>query len=78
MRDNDFFGEMSLLTGQPRSATVIAEEETEVLQIKKRALKPIFETNPSLVADVCKIIEQRRELLKSNDKITEEMDEEKR
>ena len=78
LRDNDFFGEMSLLTGQPRSATVIAEEETEVLQIKKRALKPIFETNPSLVADVCKIIEQRRELLKSNDKITEEMDEEKR
>ena len=69
---------MSLLTGQPRSATVIAEEETEVLQIKKRALKPIFETNPSLVADVCKIIEQRRELLKSNDKITEETDEENR
>ena len=78
LRDNDFFGEMSLLTGQPRSATVIAEEETEVLQIKKRALKPIFETNPSLVADVCKIIEQRRELLKSTDRITEETDEEQR
>jgi len=31
---DDFFGEMSLLTGEPRSASVIAEEETEVLQIR--------------------------------------------
>lgn len=77
LRDNDFFGEMSLLTGQPRSATVIAEEETEVLQIKKRALKPIFETNPSLVVEVSKMIEHRRELLKSNSIITEEADAEK-
>jgi CRP-like cAMP-binding protein len=53
---------MSLLTGQPRSANVVAEEETEVLQIKKNALKPIFETNPDLVKLICEIVEQRREL----------------
>jgi CRP-like cAMP-binding protein len=60
---NDFFGEMSLLTGEPRSATVITEEETEVLEIGKPALKPIFEANPGLVESIGNLIEERRELL---------------
>lgn len=64
LRGNDFFGEMSLLTGQPRSATVVATEETEVLQIKKTALKPLFEENPELVESISKIVEERRELLR--------------
>ena len=67
LRENDFFGEMSLLTGQPRSATVVAEEETEVLQIKKKAIKPIFETNPNLVKAICEIIEERRKLLETHE-----------
>ena len=58
---------MSLLTGQPRSATVVAEEETEVLQIRKKALKPIFETNPNLVKSICEIIEERRKLLETHE-----------
>jgi CRP-like cAMP-binding protein len=58
---------MSLLTGQPRSATVIAEEETEVLQIKKKALKPIFETNPGLVKAIGEIVEERRKLLETHE-----------
>lgn len=60
---NDYFGEMSLLTGEPRSANVIAEVETEVLRIKKEALKPIFENNPDLVGSICELIEERRQLL---------------
>lgn len=63
LKTNDFFGEMSLLTGQPRTATVIAEEETEVIQIKKSALKPLFEANPDLMKAICDIIEERRALL---------------
>jgi small-conductance mechanosensitive channel len=65
LKANDFFGEMSLLTGQPRTANVIAEDETEVLQIKKSALKPLFAANPDLMKSICEIIEERRELLKS-------------
>jgi len=60
LSENDFFGEMSLLTGEPRSATVVAVEETEVLQIRKAALKPIFESNPELMKLVCEIVEERR------------------
>jgi len=63
LSEDDFFGEMSLLTGEPRSASVVAEEETEVLRIEKDAMKPIFENNPALVQTIWELIEERRELL---------------
>jgi small-conductance mechanosensitive channel/CRP-like cAMP-binding protein len=63
--ENDFFGEMSLLTGEPRTATVAAIEETEVLRIGKEAIKPIFEANPELVKTIGEMVEERRELLRS-------------
>ena len=75
LRANDFFGEMSLLTGQPRTATVIAEEETEVIQIKKTALRPLFEANPNLMKAICDIIEERRALLVSKEEDAEDLDE---
>lgn len=73
LRENDYFGEMSLLTGEPRTATVMAVEETEVVQINKSALKPIFEVNPDLVQSVSEMIEERRLLL--NAKVSEEAEE---
>lgn len=60
---NDFFGEMSLLTGEPRTATVVADEETEVMQIRKSAVKPLFEANPDLMAAMSAIVEERRKEL---------------
>ncbi len=63
LRENDFFGEMSLLTGEPRSASVVAAEETEVLQIRKEALKPILEENPVLVEAISEIAHGRKHLL---------------
>ena len=62
--ENDFFGEMSLLTGEPRTANVIAVTESEVLRIDKVGLQPIFEGNPTLVDAVSDLVEERRELLK--------------
>lgn len=64
---SDFFGEMSLLTGEPRSATVVAGEETEVLQIRKSSIKPIFEANPDLLRLISEIVEERRLLLSDDD-----------
>jgi small-conductance mechanosensitive channel/CRP-like cAMP-binding protein len=69
LRESDYFGEMSLLTGEPRTATVVAVEETEVVQINKSALKPIFEANPELVDSICRMIEERRAIL---DQMTDE------
>src|SRR5437588_132892 len=33
LNEGDFFGEMALFTGEPRTANVVASEETEVLEI---------------------------------------------
>lgn len=63
LHEGDFFGEMGLFTGEPRTATVIAEEETEVLEINHLCLKPILESNPELVESFSKLIEERRQLL---------------
>ena len=72
LREGDFFGEMGLLTGEPRTATVLAEEETEVLEINNLCLKPLLEENPELVAGLSQIIEQRRVgLYKLEDQIRE-------
>jgi small-conductance mechanosensitive channel/CRP-like cAMP-binding protein len=59
--EDDFFGEMSLLTGEKRTATVVADEETEVLRIEKSALKAIFESNPEVVNTISEIIAERRQ-----------------
>ena len=65
LRENDFFGEMSLFTGEPRTATVVAVEETQVLRIGKEAVKQIFNANPELVNTISDLVEERRELLRS-------------
>lgn len=60
LSEGEFFGEMGLFTGEPRTATVIATEETEVLEIKHTCLKPVLEANPELVERFGNIIEERR------------------
>lgn len=43
------FGEIALLTGEPRMATVRAMDETTLVEIRKETLAPILEGNPALV-----------------------------
>lgn len=78
LRETDYFGEMSLLTGEPRTATVVAVEETEVVQINKSALRPILEANPELVKAICDMIEQRRVLLNAEAEAESETEARKR
>jgi hypothetical protein len=42
----DFFGEVSVLTGKPRTATVTAATEVEVLELDKKTLDTINESHP--------------------------------
>ena len=58
--EGDFFGEMALFTGEPRTASVIAIEETEVLEIGHAAMKHLFETNPDLAESISWTIAERR------------------
>lgn len=59
LHEGDIFGEMSLFTGEPRTATVTAAQETEVLEIGHFALKPLFENNPDLAGAISKTIADR-------------------
>jgi CRP-like cAMP-binding protein len=60
LNEGDFFGEMALFTGEPRTANVVAAEETEVLEIGYQAMKQLFDTNPDLVDSLSHIIAERR------------------
>ncbi len=69
LNEGEVFGEMGLFTGEPRAANVIAAEETEVLEIKHTAVKPLFETNPSLVEELSNIIAERSALLSTKNEV---------
>jgi len=55
------FGEISLLTGEPRLATVRSLSESSLVEIDKDTLAPILRSNPSLVAKLDRIILERRQ-----------------
>jgi small-conductance mechanosensitive channel/CRP-like cAMP-binding protein len=58
----DFFGEMSLLTGAPRGASVIAEEDTEVLVVTQADIAPLLKHNPALPERLGAVLARRLEM----------------
>lgn len=54
------FGEISLLTGEPRLATAKAATEATLIEIDKDTLAPLLVANPSLVEKLDAIIQERR------------------
>ncbi len=54
------FGEMSLLTGDPRNATVRAVVDTLVLEIRKKDLSPLIEANPDLAGRLGGLLDRRQ------------------
>jgi small-conductance mechanosensitive channel/CRP-like cAMP-binding protein len=57
------FGEMSLLTGEPRTATIKALEDTETVVIGKDAFDAIIKADPTVVEKLSEVIERRRKQL---------------
>jgi small-conductance mechanosensitive channel len=60
LTEGNFFGEMALFTGEPRTANVVAMEETEVLEIGHAAMKHLFDTNPNLAESISLTIAERQ------------------
>ena len=68
-----YFGEMSLFSGDPRSADVIAMEEVEVLEIKKPCIQKLLIGNDKLAeAFSQKVIERQAGLAGFADSSEEE------
>jgi small-conductance mechanosensitive channel/CRP-like cAMP-binding protein len=55
-----FFGELSLLTGQRRSANITATQDCDLLVVTKAALSPILEASPQLAEFISDTVAKRQ------------------
>jgi small-conductance mechanosensitive channel/CRP-like cAMP-binding protein len=60
LEGGNFFGEMALLTGEPRNADVVALTEVETLEITKRCLQPLLNNNATLAEELSHKIAERQ------------------
>lgn len=57
--EGDYFGEMSLLTGEPRSASVVAEGPCETFVLERADLAPILESDPAVAETLSRVLAER-------------------
>ncbi len=55
-----FFGEMALVTGAPREATVIARVDSECLRVDKDDFREVLARRPELAQEISETLAQRR------------------
>ncbi len=64
-----FFGEMALMTGEPRNATVRARSDAELLELSREGFVELFKTHPASATTMGQIIalrmNERRESLEA-------------
>ena len=69
----DIFGEMGMLTGEPRRATVIAVGETECWRLGKERFREILHGRPELAEGISRVLAARQvELASAKDGISDE------
>jgi len=60
MGDGEFFGEMSLMTGESRAATVVAKTDVECYIVDKEAFQEIVHEKPELAGTISDILAKRQ------------------
>ncbi|MEO8439146.1 MAG: mechanosensitive ion channel family protein [Spartobacteria bacterium] len=60
LRMGDCFGEMSLLSGERRTATVRAEDDCEVIEISKPAMAAVLRDAPECVTQLSELLAARK------------------
>jgi small-conductance mechanosensitive channel/CRP-like cAMP-binding protein len=56
----DFFGEMGMLTGEPRTANVVARTDVECYRLDKESFEQILRERPSIAEEVSAVMARRR------------------
>jgi CRP-like cAMP-binding protein len=59
LSDGQFFGEMSLMTGAMRTATVVAKSDVECYIVDKEAFQEILQEKPELAGIISDILARR-------------------
>jgi CRP-like cAMP-binding protein len=73
LEDGDFFGELSLMTGELRQASIIALSDVRAWRLDRRIFHEIVRRRPALAEDVSSILARRRTALEA---LREGLDEE--
>jgi CRP-like cAMP-binding protein len=60
LHPGNFFGEMALLTGEPRNADVVTLGEVETLEIRKAVLQQLLDNNTELAEALSRTIAERQ------------------
>ncbi|MFH1723828.1 MAG: cyclic nucleotide-binding domain-containing protein [Elusimicrobiota bacterium] len=63
LKEGQFFGEMSLLFGHPRNATVKTLKPTQLFELKANDFSRILKKNPGVAKTVRKVADERRRAL---------------
>jgi len=63
LMEGQFFGEMALLTGERRAATVVAATDVDVFVLDKNGFQDIIAANPAIAVDISGILAERREAM---------------
>jgi len=73
-----YFGEMGLMTGEPRQADVVALTDIECYRLDKEAFTHVMQARPEIAADLSRTLAQRRvELWAVRDGLTDEQKKER-
>ena len=59
LKPGDFFGEMALIDGGPRSATIIATSQVRVMMVQRRPFLEVLKQNPQIGFAIMETLAQR-------------------
>jgi len=65
LKTGDFFGEMSLMTGEPRRATVAATGDVACYVVDRDAFQTVVENKPKIVEQVSAALARRQTALEA-------------
>jgi small-conductance mechanosensitive channel/CRP-like cAMP-binding protein len=58
--EGKFFGEMAFLTGEPRSASIVAATDLELVSVHKDSLAPLLRNRRELAESIAEVVSSRR------------------
>ncbi|MGZ8846239.1 MAG: cyclic nucleotide-binding domain-containing protein, partial [Pyrinomonadaceae bacterium] len=59
LHKGEFFGEMGMMTGEPRTATVIALSDVECYRLDREAFQDVLQQRPEIAEDIAQVLARR-------------------